>query len=225
MRAADVMTAHVVTVRPDTEVRHIAETLLQHRISAVPVVDDEGRLLGIVSEGDLVHRLGDEKESRRSWWLALFRGVEERQATFVKTHGKYAHEVMTRNVVSVKEDTELPDIVRLLERHGIKRVPVVRDGRVLGIVSRANLLHGLVARQAPPAKPADAEVRASIYAELARAGVRPHLANIVVSQGTAHLWGAARSIGEREAIRVAAEDAPGVERVEDHLIVLSQGPE
>jgi CBS domain-containing protein len=225
MKAADVMTAHLITVGPDTEVRQIAETLLHHRISAVPVVDEQQRLLGIVSEGDLVLRAENETEHKRSWWLTLFGGFDERSAMFIKTHGRYARDVMTRNVVSVSEDTELGEIAQLLERHRIKRVPVVRDGRVVGIISRANLLHGLVARSAHPAPQEDSEVRAGIYAELAKAGLRTHLVNIVVSQGTAHLWGAARSIGEREAIRVAAEAAPGVAHVEDNLIVIGQGPE
>lgn len=226
MQAADVMTTHVVTVGPDTEVRHIASTLLEHRISAVPVVDGERRLLGIVSEGDLVMRAENETGTRTSWWLELFGGFESRAHHFVRTHGRGARDVMTRNIVSVAEDTELSEIAKLLLARNIKRVPVLREGRVVGIVSRANLLHGLASRPALPDLATDStDVRESIYQRLSEAGLRTGILNIVVTEGTAHLWGTTRSIGEREAIRVAAEVAPGVQRVEDHLIVVRHTPE
>jgi CBS domain-containing protein len=225
MRAGNVMTRDVITVGPDADVRSIARKLLEHRISAVPVVDEDSQLLGIVSEGDLVMRPENETAGRTSWWLELFGGFDSRCEDFVKKHGRRAQDVMTRNVVSVTEDTALSEIAKLLERHRIKRVPVLRKGRVVGIVSRANLLHGLAAAPATQASLDSTQARASIYKLLGEAGLRTSLLNIVVSEGTAHLWGATRSWAEREAVRVAAEAAPGVERVENHLVVVSKGPE
>jgi CBS domain-containing protein len=140
------MTTQVVTVLPDTSVREVAKMLLINRISAVPVVDTEGRILGMLSEGDLMRRTETGTDEHHSWWLALF--ADLRVEAFVKSHGLHANDVMTREVISVSEDAPLDEVATLLERHRIKRVPVVRDGKLVGIVSRANLLHGLVAWRA-----------------------------------------------------------------------------
>jgi hypothetical protein len=157
---------------------------------------------------------------RRSWWLSLI--AEDRAGAFVKSHGVRARDVMTREVVSVPENASLEEVVTVLERHRIKRVPVVRAGKLVGIVSRANLLHGLVTRRVAAAVPdgGDAAIRAAIMDALGKTGVPAHLLNVVVSDGTAYLWGATESETERRAVRVAAETAPGVKRVEDNLFVL-----
>ena len=128
MQAKDVMTPNVVTVTPDASVKDIAELLLERQISALPVVDAEQKIVGIVSEGDLLRRPETGTERRRSWWLSLFSSSEERAADYVKGHGRRAEEVMTRNVVTVEEDTPLNKIAELLERRRIKRVPVVVGG-------------------------------------------------------------------------------------------------
>jgi len=146
MRASDVMTTQVVTVLPDTSVREVARTLLINRISAVPVVDKQGRILGMLSEGDFMRRAETGTDEHHSWWLALV--ADLRVDAFVKSHGLHAKDVMTREIVSVSEDASLDEVATLLERHRIKRVPVVSGGKLVGIVSRANLLHGLVAQRA-----------------------------------------------------------------------------
>jgi CBS domain-containing protein len=222
MKAADVMTTRVITVAADRPVNEIAKLLLEHRISAVPVVDADERLLGIVSEGDLMRREDAGTEPRRSWWLRTFTTSVEAAEDFTKTHGRLAREVMTRRVVTVAEDTSLAEVARLLERHGIKRVPVVRNGRVVGVVSRANLLQGLVAAPAPTAAATvdDATLRARLLATLDRQPWHATLqANIVVSGGIVHLWGLVPTEQQREALRVLAENIEGVRAIEDHLRV------
>ena len=146
MNAADVMVSNVISVRSDTSVEKIAEVLLANRISAVPVVNDKDALVGIVSEGDLIHRVEAGTERHRSWWLELLTGKEILAHEFVKSHARKAADVMTHPVVSVKPDTPLGDIASLLEKHRIKRVPVVNNGKIVGIVSRANLIQALVSR-------------------------------------------------------------------------------
>src|SRR5262245_35601220 len=133
MQARDVMTAPVVTVRPDTRVEEIAQLLLERRISGVPVVDPGGRLLGIVTGGDLMRAPEIGTERQRGWWLRFFGDERARAEEYARAHGSRAEQVMTRNVVTVSDETSVAEIARLLEAHHIKRVPVVRDGRVVGI--------------------------------------------------------------------------------------------
>ena len=137
MQAKDVMTTDVVTVAPDTEVSDIARLLLERHISALPVVDGDGGVVGIVSEGDLLHRRETDTEKHRNWWLGFLVGNEQRAAEYSKSHGTKASEIMSREVVTVNEDAQLGDIAELLEIRRIKRVPVLRDGKLVGIVSRA----------------------------------------------------------------------------------------
>src|SRR6266536_3997807 len=147
MQARDVMTTRVVTVEPDTAIEEVAKRLFENRISAVPVVEGDGRLVGIVSEGDLMRRPESGMERRPSWWLSFLLLPEQSAASYVKAHGRHAKDVMTRNVIMVEDSARIEGIAEILEKHGIKRVPVIREGKLVGIVSRADLLHGLVARQ------------------------------------------------------------------------------
>jgi len=222
MRADDIMSMEVVTVSPDAHVRDIAKKLLEHHVSALPVVDGQGRLLGIVSEGDLMRRRESGTERRQSWWLRLLQNPNELAGEYVKTHGLHAKDVMTQKVITVTEDTPVTKIAELLEKHHIKRVPVVHDGRVVGIVSRANLLHGLIARKVPiSGKGGQADLRKAVLDELRDTGVRS-LIDIVVSDGVVHLWGAVESAPEKEALQVAAENTPGVTSVVNHVGVYPQ---
>lgn len=219
MQVRDVMTKHVVTVNPDASVREVARVLLNNRISAVPVLDSQGHLLGVLSEGDLMRRTESGTEDRRSWWLSFM--AELRAESFVKSHGLTAKEVMTREVVSVSEEMPLEEVATLLERHRIKRVPVMRDGKLVGIVSRANLLHGLAVQHPMQENPKDDRaIRAAIMATLEQLGLARHFLNVVVSDGAVQLWGATQSESERDAVRIAAETTPGVRRVENNLFVL-----
>jgi CBS domain-containing protein len=223
MEARDVMTAPVVTVQPDTPVSEIASLMLTRRISAVPVVDASGKPVGIVSEGDLVRHTGTQVGGKRSWWLTMFADRDEVAEQYAKSHGRTAADVMSRKVVTATEGTPLDRIATLLERHRIKRVPIVRRGKVVGIVSRANLLHGLVA-QRPAAKPAsvkDRDIRARILAELDKAGIDKAYINAVVSNGSVELWGAVESDTQRRATALAAQSVKGVKRVVNNVTLLS----
>jgi CBS domain-containing protein len=223
MKAKDVMTQPVVSIGPDAGVQDIARLLLASRISAVPVVDDRSRVIGMVSEGDLMRRPESGTEGHASWWLELLEGTEERARTYLKSHGLTARDVMTREVVTVAENTPLDKIATLLERNRIKRVPVLRGGKLVGIVSRANLLHGLVARGRRPAKPATRITQANreaVVAEFRRAGLKTDFVNAVIAEGAVDLWGYVESAAERKAIALAARRTPGVRRVENHLAVM-----
>jgi CBS domain-containing protein len=221
MQAKDVMTTKVVTVAPDTRVEQIAALLLERRISGVPVVDADGRLVGIVTEGDLMRRPEIGTERHRGWWLRLFGDERDRAAEYARAHGSRAERVMTRNVVTVTEETPLGEIARLLEEHRIKRVPVVRDGMLVGIVSRANLLHALAARPAPTPPERwmdDRALRDEVVRALDDASLATHgPLNVIVTNGVVELWGLVESDEERRALRVVAENVRGVVAVKDNL--------
>ncbi len=222
MKAKDVMTEDVVSVAPDASVESIARLLLERRISAVPVIDAAGRLLGIVSEGDLMRRAETRTERRASWWLELLDGREGSAERYLKSHGLVARDVMTPKPVTVKESTPLENIATLLERNRIKRVPVLRGSKVVGIVSRANLLHALVAAADRPTKrrKASAPSRKEVLREIRAAGQSPDFVNVVVEGGVVHLWGGVESQGQRNAIALAARRSPGVREIRNHLFVM-----
>ncbi|MCE9682741.1 CBS domain-containing protein [Halomonas alkalisoli] len=227
MQAVDVMTAKVITVPPDADVREIAQLLLDNNISALPVVDADQKVLGIVSEGDLMRRVENDTDRRKSWWLkSIFSGANN-ASEYIKSHGRKAHEIMTPNPVTVSEDESLRRIAKLLERHHIKRVPVVRDGRLVGIVSRANLLRGFSATTGegePPVTSDDREIRDAILKEVdERTGVWVDRINVIVTDGEVQLWGLVESQEEKMAVQVAAENMPGVKAVENNLGMIPRG--
>lgn len=223
MNAKDIMTTNVVTVDPETDVQSIARRLIERGISAVPVVDEAGRIVGIVSEGDLMRRPESATERHPSWWLGFITAPDEQARAYTKSHGRKAKDVMTRNVVTVSEDASLDEIATLLERNRIKRVPIVRDGKIVGIVSRANLLHGLATGAgSPPASANDAQIRENLTRALEETGIRTQYINVVVSDGVARLWGMVETGAQKEAARVAAESIGGVQRVEDNISIMPQ---
>ena len=218
MRAKDIMTTSVVSATPETNVAEVARLLLERHISAVPVIDSGGRLVGMVSEGDFLRRSEDGSRRHGSWWLRLFSGSGENAADYVKTHGRSAADVMTRDVVTVTEHTPAGDVAHLLETKRIKRVPVLRDGKVVGIISRADLLRGLAAKRHAPAVPASVEdetIRRQILDEIQAGDWAPtYGVNVVVVDGIVQIWGIVDSPEQGEALRVAATNAPGVKGVE-----------
>jgi CBS domain-containing protein len=220
MKACDVMVSPVITVKPSTTVKEVAELLLERRISAVPVLDDKGKLIGIVSEGDLMRRAEIGTERRRSWWLRVLTGDNALASDYVKAHARTVTDVMTRNPITASPDTPLHEIATLLEKRAIKRVPIVRDGELVGIVSRANLLQGLASSgKAPDLALSDSAIRERILANLNnQPWAHTLLLNVTVNAGVVDLWGIAGSDAERKAIRVAAESTPGVTAVNDHLV-------
>jgi len=227
MKASDVMVTDVITVKPDSNVQDVAELLLTNRISAVPVVDAAGKLVGMVSEGDLLRRSEANTGHERSWWLQLLMGRELLAAEYLKEHSRKVADVMTREVVVAEPDTPVADIATLLERHRIKRVPIVQNGKVMGIVSRANLIQALATfrkKLTLPQPVADAELREKIASRLkSEPWVRPLLANVTVTDGTVDLWGLVDSAVEKKALRVAVENMPGVKVINDNVLVRRPG--
>jgi CBS domain-containing protein len=221
MQAKDIMTPCAIAVSPDTPIYAIARALAEYRISGVPVVDG-GKVVGIVSEGDLMRRpeLGTDK-SRRSWWLEMLMDETELAKEFVKTHGKLARDVMSSPVVSVNEDTPVADVAATLEKHHIKRVPVLRDGRLVGIISRANLVQCLAASGGRdierPTAASDEEIRQRLIETLEKQPwASVHNTSVFVRNGVVELWGFVESEDEKRATRIAAEEIPGVKQVIDH---------
>ncbi len=225
MHAMDLMTKKVISVSPETDVKAIAALLLKHSISAVPVIDADEHIVGIVSEGDLIRRAVSEADRQQSWWLEVFASPQERATDFVKSHGRTAAEVMTRDVATVQEDTPVGQVAALLEKRRIKRVPVTRDGRLVGIISRANLLHGLAAmdeEEVTPVAGDDRTLRDNVIHSLSdEAGLDTATINVVVRDGEVQLWGVVNSDSERQAAEIAAQDVPGIKSVENHLGKLS----
>ena len=234
MRAMDVMTTGVITVSPDMSVQAVAKLLSERGISGAPVVDVADRLVGIVSEGDLLHRVetGTERPTRRrrSWWLDTIASDRELARDYVKSHGRTAKDVMTREVISVTETTDLAEIAMLLETKRIKRVPVLREGQIVGIVSRANLVRALAVTKSDAVDDADDDrtIRAKLLAELmgqewfkTQDWFKIWAADVIVRDRVVHFWLAANQTEEeRRALRVAAENIGGVRRVEEHIIPL-----
>lgn len=227
MNAGDVMTRDVLTVGPDTPVPAIVRLLLGRGISGVPVVDAERRVVGLVSEGDLLRRAEMGTQKRRGAWMAFFTGTATLAGDYVRSHGAVASDVMTREVVCVQADTPLADIADLMEDKHIKRVPVLADGKLVGIVSRANLLRAFASRTdaQAAANTDDAAIRETLLAELAQQPWSRRAENsVVVTEGVVHLWGLVSTPEESRALQLAATNMPGVKAVQNHTIVLSEEP-
>jgi CBS domain-containing protein len=222
MNAADVMTRNVVSVGADTPVREAIRLMLDRQVSGLPVVDDGGKLVGILTEGDLLRRGETGTERKRRSWLEFLIGPGRMAGDYVKTHARKVGDIMTREIVAVAEDTPLAEVVELMERHRVKRVPVVYRDAPLGIVSRADLLRALAQaldseRNATAGD--DDAIRARILADLEKTDWAPREGlTITVAAGVVRLDGVILDEHEREALRVAAENVPGVKAVEDRLV-------
>jgi len=221
MQAKDIMSPDVVTINSSAMVDEVAGLLLEKKISAVPVVDDNEKLVGIVSEGDLIRRMSNDAEQHQSWWLKLMSSGTENAESFIKARGRTAKEVMTQNVVTVGEDMELSDVAATLESHRIKRAPVVRDGKLVGVVSRSNLLQVVAGRKTEVKKattPNDREVRTQVHDTLVSKGFVTHGSlSVIVDDGVVELWGWVESDAERDAMILAASEIAGVIEVRDNF--------
>jgi CBS domain-containing protein len=220
MQARDVMVSPVTTVGKAATVREVAKILLEKRISAVPVVDKVGKIVGIVTESDLMHRTEAGTERPYSWWVRFLAGDATIAADYVKSHAAKVEDVMTDEVVTAAPETALHEIATLFEEHGIKRVPIVnKDHNLVGIVSRANLIQVLAsARPKLEMTLPDATIRKKILDGLKKQPwAHTHNLSVTVTNGIVDLWGYAESGEQRKAIRVLAEAIPGVTIVNDHL--------
>ena len=217
MKARDVMTPNVITVTPETSVKDAAQLMLDRQISGLPVITDAGELVGMITEGDLMRR-AELVTARRPWWLASASSPEQQAEAYIKAHSLKAEDVMTRDVVTIDEHDPLDRIAMIFEKSRIKRAPVVNGDRVIGIVSRANLLRGLVAAKTGDADPGDKAIRSEILERVREdAGVRDSLLDVTVAKGVVYLWGNVASEAEREAVRVVAETTEGVRKVQNHI--------
>jgi CBS domain-containing protein len=219
MRASDVMTSNVISVTPDMTVREVARIFVDNGISGAPVLDPDGHVAGMISEGDLLRRSEiDTDERTRTSWLDIWSASHEAR-DYIKTHALKVRDVMTTDVVTVQPDTLLGEVAGILETRRIKRVPVTKAGQLVGIVSRANLVQALASVPDEPTSDvnlSDAGIRAMLMGELAGRKWAFAGRNIVVADGVVHLWGVFQSTEAVDAVRVAAQNIPAVKRVEDH---------
>jgi len=223
MKAKDIMTAPVLSVALDTPVGKAVELMLQNGISGLPVTDKDGLVAGMVTEGDFLRRAETGTQRRRPRWLELLIGAGRLANEYTHSHGRKVRDVMTRNVVTAAEETSLGAIVDLMESNRIKRIPIVADRRLVGIVTRASLLQALasVSREVEPSRQSDEAIRSLLLTELAkqqRAPVASEYVNPIVRNGIVEIWGTITDERERRALLIAAENAPGVKAVRDHIV-------
>jgi CBS domain-containing protein len=223
MRAKDVMTRHAISIAPHALIVAAVRMMLQHNISGLPVVDEKRNLIRIVTEGDFLRRAETGTERQRSRWLEFLLGPGPLADDYVRSHGRRVDEVMTADVHAVTEDAPLDEIVALMEKHRVKRIPVVRGGELVGIVSRADLLHALagVASEIASGGETDDALRERVIAELDGQPWAPrHLINVMVRNGVVELWGSVFDARQRQAARVAAENVGGVKSVNSHIMLI-----
>ena len=221
MRAMDVMVRDVVTASPDEDVDQVVELLAKHDASTLPVVDTDGNVVGMIGDLDLMRRPEIGTEKHHPWWMEAMTPASKLAGEFAKSHGRRVSEVMSTHVISASEDTPLGDIASLLEKHRIKRVPILRDGKLVGMVSRSNLIQALASSHGGPhdAAESDRDIRSILLTQLGEQdwtdfGSR----NVIVTDGVVHLWGLVGSEEERKALTALAEGVPGVVGVSDEMI-------
>lgn len=220
MRARDIMSSGVMSVMADATVFDVAEILTSEHISALPVVDDQGRVIGIVSEADLIRRAEIGTTPHKSWLHRLFDDDAVRAAQYVRSHSRHVKDVMTKAVITVAETTTLAEIAELMSKHGIKRIPVVRNDFMVGIVSRTNLLQALISREpgSDESLLTDEQLRRDVSDAI---GKQPWTSawptNVLVSAGVVHLWGFIPNEIVRKAYSVTAENVRGVKTIKNHM--------
>jgi CBS domain-containing protein len=220
MKVRDIMSTRVVSIAPDANVLEAVRLMLQNHISGLPVIDRSGALVGVVTEGDFLRRSETGTERKRPRWLEFLMGPRRLADEYVHTHARKVEDVMTREPITIMEDAALDEVVRIMERRRIKRLPVVRGTEVIGIVSRANLLHALASLStaaSPPAK-TDVAIREQLLAEFDRQTWAPvALIDVMVKDGAVELWGTITEEAQGEALKVCAENIPGVKSVVSHM--------
>jgi CBS-domain-containing membrane protein len=214
-----IMTRQVITVGPETSIIEAADAMLQYHISGLPVVDTAGKLVGIICEGDFFRGAEIGTQRKRGRWLQLLVAKGQSASEYVRERGRKVNEIMTPNPVTVAEDTPLEDIVRIIEQHNVKRLPVVRGDQLVGIVTRSDLLRAVatLARDIPDPTADDDHIRSTIIAAIRGAHWSPCRFNVIVRNGIVHLSGIITNERCRQAAIVAAENVPGVRQVQDEL--------
>ena len=220
MKVSDVMTRRVISILPTAPISDAIKLMLKNHISGLPVVDSKRKLVGILTEGDLLHRPEIDTERKRTRWLDALFGPGDAANAYVHSHGRKVKEVMTRNPVTVKESAPLHEAVYLMERRNIKRLPVLRAGKIVGIISRANLIRALASihRAAPVSEKTDSAIRNRILAEIGKQDwAYSTFVDVTVRKGVTDVWGTITDSAQHDALRVLVENTPGVKKIEDHL--------
>jgi CBS domain-containing protein len=219
MRAHQIMTRPVITVSPETPIFEAANTMLQRHVSGLPVVDSAGKLVGIISEGDFIRRSEIGTQRKRGRWLKFILGPGKEAADFVHEQGRKVGEIMTPEPLTISEDAALEEIVQLMEKNNVKRLPVTRGDQVVGIVSRANLLQAVasLARQISDPTADDDHIRDRVIDALEKKDWCPFGLSVIVRDGIVHLSGVITEERSRQAAIVGAENVAGVKTVHDHL--------
>jgi CBS domain-containing protein len=219
MRAHQIMTRQVVTIPVDAPIADAANMMLDRHISGLPVVDQAGKLVGIVSQGDFIRRAEIGTQRKRGRWLKFLVGPGRAASDFVHERGRRVGEIMTPDLCTVTEDATLEDIVELMERNNIKRLPVMREDKLVGIVSRSNLLQAVagLTRDVPDPTADDDHIRNRIISSIEKFDWAPSGLGVIVVNGVVHLSGIITNEKSREATIVAAENVSGVTKVHDHL--------
>jgi CBS domain-containing protein len=222
MRAHQIMTREVITVTVDTSIADAARKMLEHHISGLPVLDAKGKLVGVVSQGDFVRRAEIGTQRRRSRWLRFFVGPGNEAADFVRERGRKVGDVMNPSPITVAEDAALEDVAATMEKNDIKRIPVMRGDKLVGIVTRTNLVQAVLdlARDVPDPTADDDHIRDRIYAAIEKNDWKPFGLSVMVRNGIVHLSGIITDDRSRQATVVAAENVSGVRKVHDHLVWL-----
>jgi CBS domain-containing protein len=220
VKAQDIMTRDVVTIAPNATVRDIASLLVAKRISAVPVISEDNDVVGIVTESDLLHREEIHTEHKRKWWLELFVDAETQAREFVKTHGLRAEQVMSRVVTAVAPDTDLAEVANILDAHKIRRVPVTDKGKLVGIISRADIVRALAQAKVPipVASMENGVLQKVIQDEIKKQPwIDEVYLNAIVNNGVVELMGFVDTAEQQTALRVLVEGVPGVKEVADQV--------
>jgi CBS domain-containing protein len=226
MRAHEIMSRHVVTIGADAPVMEAIKTMLSHYISGLPVVDSDGKLVGILSEADFIRRAEIGTEKRRGRWLSLLAGSDRVALDFARQHGRAVKEIMTPDPITIDEDMPVEEIVRLMETRNVKRFPVMRGNEIAGMVTRSDFLTAIanLSLDDQASSDTDDDIRAQVVAALSQAAWRPCALNVSVHDGVVTLRGTVTNDNARKAAIIAAENIPGVKRVEDQLSKLTRPP-
>jgi CBS-domain-containing membrane protein len=222
MKAHDIMTRDVATVRADTSVRDIAALMVERHISGVPVLSDDGTIIGIVSQSDLLHRVEMGTERKHKWWFRVFDDSDAAAREYAKAHGLRARDTMSRYVISVRHDAELRDVADILDSHRVKRVPVLDGGHLVGIISRGDLVRALSEVQVSkaPTKIDNGALHKTLHERIrTQPWINDSYINLTVNDGVVELWGFVVSADQHSALRALVEETEGVRQVEDKLSV------
>ncbi len=225
MHVREIMSRNVITIDADASVIDAIKTMLSHHISGLPVVDRDGALIGMLSDGDFVRRVEVGTEKRRGRWLAMLAGTSQVALDFARQHGRKVSQIMSPNPITIEEDTPLEQVVQLMESHGVTRFPVMRDKKLVGMVTRTDFMTAIASLRLDLSSSSnDDQIGASVIAALAHAPWRPAALNVSVRDGVVSLRGNIRSDNARKAATVAVENVAGVKRVDDQLVKIIYPP-